>query len=89
MADSKLLCESADDVLSMSKGLQLIKVEDLGPALFNRFGDPISGRHCMKLALMICKKHGFARYRYEHGWCHEPNPEKPYEVVDHANKMAF
>ena len=88
-AQNALVCENAEFVLSLSKGLQMVRQEDCGPALFNRFGDSLSGRHCMKLAWKICKQHGFARYRYEHGWCHEPNPDKPYEVADHANNMAL
>ena len=91
MAQSKpapLLCDDAAWVLGLSKGIVRLKPHEVGPALFNRFGDSLSGRHLMKLATAITKKHGFARFRYEHGWCHEPNPKNPFEVADHANTMA-
>ena len=43
----------------------------------------------MKLAKKICDEHGFARFRYQEGWCHMPNPDAPYEVAEHANNMAL
>ena len=31
---------------------------------------------------------GFVRWRYRHGWAHEPNPDDPLEVARNTNKIA-
>ena len=53
--------------LARSKGIVRVPLEDLGPALFNRGGEPTSGRHCVNLARRILKIEGFATYRYSAG----------------------
>ena len=84
MADSKML--SGDELLRLSKGKRLLKVDMLGPALWNRFGANLNGRHCMKLAVKIEKD--FQHLRYDRAWAVEPNPNDPNEVARHANLMA-
>jgi hypothetical protein len=74
--------------LQHCKGRTRIKVDDLGPAVFNRLGAATSGKHCHKLGATIIKEQGFATYRYEAGYCHEPDPADPLAVSRHGNSMA-
>ena len=67
----------------------LITVDDLGPALFNRFGGATSGNHCIKLVTDWNKKRGFANFKYKEIWVHRPNPKDPYEVAKHAMQMEI
>ena len=39
------MCHGAQKLLKHSKGRMRIKLEDCGPAIFNRFGQPLSGKH--------------------------------------------
>ena len=78
----------AKRVLALSKGRVRVPLEDLGPALFNRQGQPTCGRHCWRLAERVVKVEGFATFRYEAGFCHEPDPKNPLAVSAHGNRMA-
>ena len=73
--------------LARSKGIVRVPLEDLGPALFNRGGEPTSGRHCVNLAKRILTVEGFATYRYTAGYAHEPDPANPLAVSAHGNAM--
>ena len=83
-APQPLVCSRAAAVLRLSKGRRRVPVENLGPALFNRFATPLSGKHILSLAHRILKVESFATYRYVSGWCHEPNPADPLEVARRA-----
>ena len=78
----------AKRVLAMSKGRVRVPLDELGPALFNRQGQATCGKHCCELAARIIKLEGFATYRYEAGFCHEPDPADPHAVSRHGNAMA-
>ena len=78
----------AKRALQRSKGIVRVSLDDLGPALFNRCGNPTSGRHCLNLARRILQVEGFATFRYVAGYCHEPNPDDPLAVSTHGNTMA-
>ena len=78
----------AQRALSMSKGVTRVPLEDLGPAVFNRKGNPTSGRHCVNLSERMLRVEGFATFRYVAGYCHEPDPNEPLAVCRHANRMA-
>ena len=78
----------AKRALSMSKGVTRVPLEELGPAVFNRKGNPTSGRHCVNLAQRILRVEGFGTFRYVAGYCHEPDPAEPLAVSQHANRMA-
>jgi len=81
------MSELGEFVLSLGSAPVLVPIEELGPSLFNREGDWTSSHHCRDLALVINKKEGFATYRYECVWAHEPNPDDPLEVARHGNQM--
>ena len=84
----ELVTEQAKRVLAMSKGRVRVPLEDLGPALFNRGGFDTCGTHCNNIAERIVTVEGFATYRYEAGFCHEPDPLDPLSVQRHGNLMA-
>ena len=88
LSQADLVTVRAKKILAMSKGRVRVPLEDLGPALFNRQGQATCGRHCHDLGERIVKVEGFATYRYEHGFCHEPDPASPMAVAQHGNKMA-
>ena len=83
-----LVTASAKRVLALSKGRMRVPLEDLGPALFNRQGLPTCGRHCNELGKRIVQVEGFATFRYDFGYCHEPDPANQLAVSEHGNKMA-
>ena len=83
-----LVTASAKRVLALSKGRMRVPLDDLGPALFNRQGLPTCGRHCNELGKRIVDVEGFATFRYDFGYCHEPDPANPLAVSEHGNKMA-
>ena len=60
-------------------------LEELGVSPVNR---NLSGTHVHKLGRRICSVEGFVRWRYQHGWAHEPNPDDPLEVARNTNKVA-
>ena len=66
-----MVCQEAQAVLRLTTGKRRVPIESLGPALFNRFAQPLSGKHVLALAQKILKTWGFATYKYEAGWCHE------------------
>ena len=84
----EVVSQGAKRALSMSKGVTRVPLEDLGPAVFNRKGNPTSGRHCVNLAKRILRVEGFGTFRYVAGYCHEPDPTSPLAVYHHANRMA-
>ena len=88
MSQGSLVTAGAKRVLSLSKGRMRVPLDDLGPALFNRHGLPTCGRHCHELGKRIVEVEGFATFRYEFGYCHEPDPANPFAVSQHGNKMA-
>ena len=88
MSSGKKLNEDATFALSLSKGRQLVQLEDMCPAIFNRFGDELSGMHCLNLLYQIIKLKGFAIHKYEAGYCVTPNPDNPLENWRHASAMA-
>ena len=81
-------CIAAERVLRLSKGRRRVPVESLGPALWNRNGEPLSGKHVLSLAHQILRRDGFASYRYVAVWVHEADPENPMAVYNHASAMA-
>ena len=83
-----LVTTQAKRVLALSKGRVRVPLDDLGPALFNRQGLATCGKHCHDLAARIIKVEGFATFRYEAGFCHEPDPADPLAVSRHGNAMA-
>lgn len=83
-----LVTEEARRVLAMSKGVARVKLEELGPALFNRRGARTCGRHCHDLGRRIITVEGFSTYRYVAGWCHEPDEDDMMAVSRHGNAMA-
>ena len=85
---TEVVSQGAQRALSMSKGVTRIPLEDLGPAVFNRKGNPTSGRHCVNLSERILRVEGFGTFRYVAGYCHEPDPTSPLAVCHHANRMA-
>ena len=62
-----------------------VPLGDLGVSPVNR---NLSGTHVHKLGRRIVSVEGFVRWRYNHGWTHEPNPEDPLEVARNTNKVA-
>lgn len=87
-AAGELVTVQAKRILALSKGRVRVPLEDLGPALFNRQGLPTDGRHCHELGERIVKVEGFATFRYDAGFCHEPDPCRPMAVAEHGNAMA-
>ena len=85
---TEVVSQGAQHALSMSKGVARIPLEDLGPAVFNRKGNPTSGRHCVNLSERMLRVEGFATFRYVAGYCHEPNPDEPLAVCRHGSRMA-
>ena len=75
-------------VLKLSKGIVRVPLEDLGPALFNRQGAATCGQHCQNLGKRILTLEGFATFRYQAGFCHEPDPDDPMAVSRHGNNMT-
>ena len=55
-------------------------VATLGPARFDRNGEPLSGRRIEALKHRVFSVEGFATYRYDCGWMHRPNPDDVMEV---------
>ena len=74
--------------MKSSRGVARVKLEELGPATFNRGGTVTDSRHCHNLMRRILTEEAFATYRYEAGYCHEPNPKDPSVVANHGNRMA-
>ena len=62
------LNEDATLALSLSKGRQLVPLEDMCPATFNRFGDHLRGNHCLYLLQQMIKLKGFAVHKYVAGY---------------------
>ena len=87
-SQEKLVSSAAAKVLALSKGRMRVPLEDLGPALFNRHGLPTCGRHCNELGKRIVEVEVFASFRYDFGYCHEPDLANPLAVSEHGNKMA-
>ena len=77
----------AQQALRTSRGRQRVPLESLGPAVFNRQGTVTDSRHCLALMDRILKDEAFATFRYEAGYCHEPNPNDPSMVARHATTM--
>ena len=65
-----------------------MKLEELGPATFNRGGTVTDSQHCHNLMHRILTEEAFATYRYEAGYCHEPNPKDTLLVANHGNRMV-
>ena len=86
-SQGSLVNDSAMNVLKFSKGVMRVRLEELGPALFNRQGAATCGQHCLKLAERILNLEGFATFRYVAGFCHEANPDDPLAVALHGNAM--
>ena len=82
------VCVEAAQMLKKAKGRRRILLSDLGPAQFNRFGCPLSGKQILGLAERILVKEGFAKYRYVAGWCHEPDPGNDLDIYHHAVDLA-
>ena len=83
---SELICEAATRVLQKySLGVMRVPLEELGVSPLNR---KISGTHVHALGRCILSVEGFVRWRYRHGWAHEPNPEDPLEVARNTNAVA-
>ena len=85
--DAKI-CFQARAVKRLMKGSRRIRLVDLAPAKFNRHNSPLSGKHVLSLAQRILREEGFATYRYNCGWCHEPDPKDPLAVSRSANEKA-
>ena len=62
--------------LATSEGRMRVQLERLGPAVFNRQGNPTCGKHCQTLMKRILEEEGFATFRYDAGYCHEPDPPR-------------
>ena len=84
-----MMCEEGEFCLSLAQPMVQMSIHDLGPALFNREGDYTSGQHCKDLAYVMCKRQGFATYRYQCVWAHEPDPSDPLAVYRHGSNMAM
>ena len=82
------LAHDAQHLFKHSKGRMRIPLEDCGPATFNRFGQPLSGRHACLNMTRICKNEGFATYRYYAGYAHTPPKNDPLIVYRHGQAMA-
>ena len=91
------LSKSVDDVqasaqtqrlFALSKGLRRIQVEELAPALFNRFGDSLKGTRVLEIIKLVLVKPGFAEYIYDHAWVTTPDLNGGYQIADNANRMA-
>ena len=80
--------EMAMRALMHSKGVVRVPLEELGPALFNRQGQPTCGQHCRNIGTRILTLEGFFTFRYKAGFCHEPNPDDSEAVARHGNSMA-
>ena len=81
-----LVCEAAAALMHRhSKGVQRIPLDRMGISPFNR---RINGPYVHKLGKRILTVEGFARLRYQQGWCHEPNPEDPLAVARCTNAAA-
>ena len=80
------ICIGAAEVLKeYSLGVQRLPLDRVGVSPLNR---PISGKHVHALGRRIVSVEGFCRFRYKHGWCHEPNPADPLEVTRNTNRGA-
>ena len=88
MENAPLICQDGASVMRMSKGRVRIQVEDLGPAEFNRYGEPLSSKQVLSLAKQILREQGFASYRYDAGWCHTPPADDKYLVYRHAARLS-
>ena len=80
-----LMAEQGEWVLKLGSEPVIYSVDDLGPALFNREGDWTSSQHCRNLAVHVNKVQGFADYRYDCCWVHEPDPTDVLAVSRHGN----
>ena len=78
----------AQQALKTSRGIQRVKLEELGPATFNRGGTVTDSKHCKTLMDRILTKEAFATIRYDAGYCHEPNPKDTSGVSNHGNRMV-
>ena len=80
------VCLAAAELLrKYSTGVQRVPLEKLGVSPHNR---AISGKHVHKLGRRIVSVEGFCRFRYQHGWAHEPNPHDVLEVSRYTNRVA-
>ena len=81
-------CAAAKEMLKFSLGRRRVNIDDLGPAVFNRFGGPLSAKHAIKLMTRIVDHESFAEYRYQSVWAHTANPADTSEVYEHALAMS-
>jgi hypothetical protein len=85
-AEQPYVCVAAAELLKQDgTGVQRIPLSKLGVSPYNR---DVSGNHVHKLGRRILTVEGFCRYRYNHGWAHEPNPQDPLEVARCTNRVA-
>ena len=77
----------AKKALLNSRRRERVKLEDLGPATFNRGGTVTDSQHCRTLMAHILTEAAFATHLYNQGYCHEPNPKDPLMVAKHGNQM--
>ena len=84
-----LMAEVGEKMLKLAADPVIYNIDDLGPALFNRKGDWTSSQHCISLAHDINKVQGFADYRYNAIWAHEPDPADSMAVSRHGDMMAL
>ena len=81
-----LMCQEAHRILQQySLGRMRVPLEELGVSPLNR---AISGTHVHALGRRIMSVEGFVMFRYQRGWCHEPNPEDLLEVARNTNRVA-
>ena len=86
-----LIDEEAEKALqfAISSQPQLMPLEQMAPALFNRFGEPINGKHSIELVDGIIRHKGFAQSKYRAGFCHTPDEQDPLSVARNANANAL
>ena len=75
--------------MKKSTGKHFVKIERLGPALWNRQGGAISGKKALILgSRMIASTWGFCNVKFGTAWVVTPSLDDPLEVSRHANQMA-
>ena len=84
-----LMAEIGEQMIMLAEPPVIMNIKELGPALFNREGDYTSANHCISLAFDINKVQGFADYKYECIYAHEPDPSDMMAVARHVGAKLF
>ena len=83
----KELQEAAKVLKEFSLGISRVPLEKMACATFNRNGLGVNGAHAHSVFKLI-KEQGMVLWRYQHGYCIQPHPDRPMEHARFTNSYV-